>query len=103
MQWGHGNSLIATIKCYTITLIHTLHNTHTVTHCAGPAGHTSRKIKEVHSVLVYFPSRSYAEHIVAASGKSADISRDILSVMRDSKSEPKLRAPVCDGKAVNTG
>ena len=88
---------------YTITLIHTLDNTLTVTHCAGPAGHTHRKIKEEHCVLVCIPSRSYVEHLVAASGKPADISREILSVIRDSRSEPTLRAPVCDGTAVNTG
>ena len=37
------------------------------------------------------------------SGKSADISIEILSVVRDSKSETILRALVCDRTAVNTG
>ena len=67
------------------------------------AGSTRRKIKEEHYVLVSFPSRSYVEHVVPASGKSEDISTELLSVIRGSRSEETLRALVCDGTAVNTG
>lgn len=66
-------------------------------------GLTQRKIREEHYVLVSFPNRSYVDHIVPASGKSEDISREIVSVIRGSKSEKTLRAVVCDGTAVNTG
>ena len=51
------------------------------------AGSTRQKIKEEHYVLVSFPSRSYVEHVVPASGKSQDISREILSVLISSRSE----------------
>ena len=71
----------------------------TLTH----AGSTRQKIKEEHYVLVSFPSRSYVEHGVSASGKSEDISTELLSVIRGSRSEETLRALVCDGTAVNTG
>ena len=71
----------------------------TLTH----AGSTRRKIKEEHYVLVSFPSRSYVEHVVPESGRSDDISREILSVVRGSQSEATLQALVCDGTAVNTG
>ena len=67
------------------------------------AGSTCRKIKEEHYVLVSFPSQSYVEHVVPGSGKANDISREILSVIRGSRSETTLRALVCDGTAVNTG
>jgi len=55
------------------------------------------------TVLVSFPSRSYIEHVVPGSEKADDIARKILSVIGGSKSEPTLRALVCDGTAVNTG
>lgn len=66
-------------------------------------GSICRKTREEHYVLVAFPCRSYAEHVVPSSGKADDISREILSFVRSSNSEATLSAVVCDGTAVNTG
>lgn len=53
--------------------------------------------------MVSFPNRKYVEHVVPDSGRADDISKEILSLIRDSNSEETLRAVVCDGTAVNTG
>jgi hypothetical protein len=66
-------------------------------------GSVCRKRREEHYVLVSFPSRTYVDHVVPASGSSDDISKEILSVIVQSNSTLTLQAVVCDGTPVNTG
>ena len=77
----------------------------TLSQCPGAAGRKRfcRKVKEEHYVLVTFPSGKYLDHVVPSSGKSADVSQEILLALKDYKSEETLRAVVCDGTVVNTG
>lgn len=62
-----------------------------------------RKIKEEHYVLVSFPTGIYIDHVVPGSKKSADVSKEILSVIKDCNSSSTIRAVVCDGTVLNTG
>ena len=75
-----------------------------LTQCANHTGrkYICRKIQKEHYILVSFSSRSHVEH-VPGSRKSANILLEIMSMLRESKSESTSRALVFDGAGANTG
>ena len=68
----------------------------------GPDGGQLTK-KEDHYAIIAYPSEQYVDHIAPQSGKAEDISKEILSVIRDTDSTDTLCAVICDGTNTNTG
>ena len=60
-------------------------------------------IKEDHYVIVSYPGNVYVDHVAFQTGRSADITKELISVVRAKNSDKTLTAIVCDGTNVNTG
>ena len=58
-------------------------------------------IKENH--YVSYPGNVYVDYVAPQTGRSADITKELISVVREKNSDKTLTAIVCDGTNVNTG
>jgi len=56
-----------------------------------------------HYVIVSYPGDHYVDHVAPKSGKSDDITTEILSVVHETNSVDTLGAVLCDSTNVNTG
>ena len=57
-------------------------------------------VKEDHCVIVSYPGNTYIDHIAPPSGRSANITKELISVVREKTAEKTLTAIVCDGTSV---
>ena len=60
-------------------------------------------IKEYHYVIVSYPGNVYMNHVAPQTERSADITKELISVIREKNSDKTLTAIVCNGTHVNTG
>lgn len=66
-------------------------------------GGCRRVEKEEHYVTVAFPGDKYIDHVMPQSSKSADIAKELMSLIHSTHSTSTLQALVCDGTNNNTG
>ena len=60
-------------------------------------------MKKDHYVIVSYPGNIYVDHVAPQTGRSADITKELISVVREKNSDKTLTAIVCDGTNVNIG
>lgn len=62
-----------------------------------------RSITEEHYAIVSFPGNIYIDHVMPATSKAYDVTKEIMSVINDTNSVESLLAVVSDGTNNNTG
>ena len=60
-------------------------------------------IKEDHYVIVSYPGNVYMHHVAPQTGRLADITKELISIVREKNSDKTLTAIVYDGTKVNIG
>ena len=60
-------------------------------------------IKEDYYVIVSYPGNVYVDHVAPQTRRSADITKELILVVREKNSDKTLTAIVYDGTKVNMG